>query len=219
MSDQDRRVYARAMAERLVLTGIVPANKASPEDLDAVMGRRGASAECQCQRYKLAPRESFRAVPTDERRLRLLSQTCAGDPEAPTTTGLVAYLDEVPVAWCAVQPRSEYGGLLRAYRTPWEGRAEDRDDPGVWALTCFMVRAGYRHRGISYALTSAAVEFARSRGARAIEGYPMVPVEGKVTWGEEHVGFAPVFAAAGFREVSRPGKRRVVMRLDFGAVG
>ncbi len=46
--------------------------------------------------------------------------------------------------------------------------------------------------------------------------YPMLPVsEGRVTWGEEHVGFAQVFAAAGFREVSRPGVRRAVMRLDF----
>jgi hypothetical protein len=30
------------------------------------------------------------------------------------------------------------------------------------------------------------------------------------------VGARSVFAAAGFREVSRPGKRRVVMRVEFG---
>lgn len=44
----------------------------------------------------------------------------------------------------------------------------------MWAVTCFSVRAGYRRRGVTYAL-----------------------------------------AAAGFREVSRPTKRRVVMRVDF----
>ena len=34
---------------------------------------------------------------------------------------------------------------------------------------------------------------------------------------EVHVGSRGVFAAAGFTEVSRPTKRRVVMRIDFGA--
>ena len=37
----------------------------------------------------------------------------------------------------------------------------------------------------------------------------------EVTWGEEHVGFSDVCMAAGFREVSRPGIRRVVMRMDL----
>jgi hypothetical protein len=32
-----------------------------------------------------------------------------------------------------------------------------------------------------------------------------------------HVGFSEVFAAAGFRDVSAPGKRRVVMRVHFDA--
>ena len=36
-----------------------------------------------------------------------------------------------------------------------------------------------------------------------------------VPWGEIHVGSHRIFEAAGFREVSRPGKRRVVMRIDF----
>lgn len=201
--------------ERLLPTRIVPANEASWADLQVVFGTRGSAAECQCQRYKLARRESFGARPVDERRLRLLDQTCAGMPDAPDTTGLIAYVGDEPVGWCAVQPRREYPGLLRVYRIPWEGREEDRDDPGVWALTCFQVRAGYRRRGISYALAAAAAGFARSRGATALEGYPMLPVSGPVTWGEEHVGFAQVFAAAGFREVSRPGKRRAVMRIDF----
>jgi hypothetical protein len=36
-----------------------------------------------------------------------------------------------------------------------------------------------------------------------------------VTWGELHVGSRSIFAAAGFTEVSRPSRRRVVMRSDF----
>ena len=204
------------MPEPLTSIRVVPANQASWDDVQAVFGARGAAAECQCQRYKLDRGESFGSTPVDERRLRLREQTFARRPDAPGTTGLIAYSEGEPVGWCAVQPRREYPGLLRVYRIPWQGRAEDRQDPGVWALTCFQVRAGYRGRGVSHALAAAAGDFARERGATAIEGYPMLPVsEGRVTWGEEHVGFAQVFAAAGFREVSRPGVRRAVMRLDF----
>jgi GNAT superfamily N-acetyltransferase len=83
-------------------------------------------------------------------------------------------------------------------------------------VTCFSVRAGYRRRGVTYALAQAAVDFARERGARALEGYPMVTQPGQeISWGELFVGKSSVFAAAGFREVSRPTKRRVVMRIEF----
>ncbi len=89
-----------------------------------------------------------------------------------------------------------------------------RDD-SVWAITCVLVRAGFRRRGIAYALARAAVEHARSRGARAVEAYPIRTEAGEISWDEIHVGAQSILAAAGMREVSRPGKRRVVRRLEF----
>ena len=75
----------------------------------------------------------------------------------------------------------------------WDGRSEDKADDSVWA----------------------AMDFARERGARALEGSPMLTEPGKeITWGELHVGSRSIFAAVGFAEVSRPSKRRVV-RIDF----
>jgi GNAT superfamily N-acetyltransferase len=192
---------------------IVPANQASWEDLQAIFGTRGTAARCQCQRYKLQPRESFRSFPAEERAFRLRRQTDCGHPESDTTSGLVAYLDGKPVGWCAVEPRTAYGGLLRVFRVPWEGRAEDKEDDSVWAVTCLFTRAGFRKRGVSRALARAAVRFARERGARAIEGYPIVTKD--VITEELHVGTHSVFADAGFTEVSRPTLRRAVMRIDF----
>jgi GNAT superfamily N-acetyltransferase len=192
---------------------IVPANQASCDDLQAIFGTRGAGSRCQCQRYKLRPKESFGSFPTEERRHRLRQQTDCGHPEADTTSGLVAYLDGEPVGWCAVEPRPAYIGLLRVFRVPWDGRDEDKTDEGVWAVTCFFTRAGSRGRGVSRALASAAVAFARSRGARSLEGYPMVTKD--VISEELHVGTVATLADAGFVEVNRPSKRRVVMRIDF----
>jgi GNAT superfamily N-acetyltransferase len=195
---------------------VVPANEARWDDLQTVFGGRGVSPLCQCQRYKLRPKEAFSKFPAQERAARLLAQTQCGNPAAEATSGLVAYLAGEPVGWCAVEPRTAYPGLLRVYRVPWEGRAENKADDSVWAVTCVLTRAGYRRRGISRALVRAAADFARGRGARALEGYPMLVEPGQdITWGEMHVGSRSIFADAGFEEVSHPTPRRVVMRIDF----
>ena len=89
-------------------------------------------------------------------------------------------------------------------------------DDGVWAVTCFVTRVGFRRRGVMRALARAAVGFARERGARALEGYAMITKPGQeVAWGELYVGSRSIFADAGFAEVSRPTPRRALMRIDF----
>ena len=195
---------------------IVPANEAACEDLQTVFGSRGDAAFCQCQRFKLARREAFRSFPVEERARRLRAQTGCGQPGSTSTSGLVAYLDGQPVGWCAVEPRPAYEGLVRVFRVPWVGRSEDKTDESVWAVTCVFARAGFRRRGIGHALARAAVDFARERGARALEAYPMLTEPGEdVVWGELHVGTRSMFAAAGLGEVIRPTPRRLVMRIDF----
>jgi GNAT superfamily N-acetyltransferase len=192
---------------------IVPANEASWEDIQAVFGTRGDPSRCWCQRFKMQPGESWASVGADELAFRLRQQTDCGHAGSEATSGLVAFLDSAPVGWCAVQPRTEYPRLLRNTRVPWHDRDEDKTDSTVWAVTCFVIRTGFRKRGIASALTAATVDFAKRRGARALEGYPMT-TNGAIL-GELHVGTPGMFAAAGFTEVSRPTLRRVVMRIDF----
>lgn len=187
---------------------IVPANEATWEDLQSVFGERGDSSRCWCQRYKMRPKEAWGSVGANRLASRLRAQTACGQPGSGMTTGLVAYLDGEPVGWCAVDPRSANPRLLRNCPVPWAGRSEDKTDEGVWAVTCFVTRVGFRRRGISRALTRAAVDFARQRGARALEGYPHLTAF-------DHFGTPSVFAAAGFVEVSRPTLRRIVMRIDL----
>lgn len=193
---------------------VVPANRASRDDLAAVFGTRGNAAWCSCQWFKIRDKD-WRDHDTGERAAALREQTGCGDPDATATSGLVAYLDGEPAGWCAVEPRTAYV-RLRYARVPWKDRDEDRDDDGVWAVTCFVTRVGFRRRGVSRALCAAAVGFARERGARAVEGYPLVLRPGQqATWGELFVGSPGVFEAAGLTEVTRPTPRRAVMRVDF----
>lgn len=193
---------------------VVPANQASWADLVAVFGTTDYACRCRCQRLKVRG-WIWRDSTPEERHAAQREQTACGEPDAPAPSGLVAYLDGEPVGWVAVEPRTEYPKLLTG-RVPWRGRDEDPDDDGVWAVTCFVVRKGHRGRGLTYPLARAAAEFARERGARAVEGYPMITEPGReVTWGELHVGARQAFTDAGFRQVSHPTLRRVVMRIDF----
>ena len=195
---------------------IFPANQASWADLQAIFGSTDYPSKCYCQHFKTRDCH-WSSLTGEDRRSRLREQTNCGDPEASSTSGLVAYLDREPVGWVAVEPRPAYPRLPRV-RTVWSGRHEDKADDNVWAVTCFVVRKGYRKRGITYALAAAAVGYAREQGARALEGYSMITEPGKeITWGELYVGARQVFADAGFKEVSHPSPRRVVMRIDFAS--
>jgi GNAT superfamily N-acetyltransferase len=193
---------------------IIPANQASWADLQAVFGTADYPGRCYCQHYKTLDCH-WSSLRGEERQRRLREQTRCDSPRARTSSGLVAYLGQEPAGWVAVEPRTAYPRLPKV-RTVWSGRQEDKTDDGVWAVTCFVTRKGYRKRGITYALAAATVGFARDQGARALEAYPMITSPGKeITWGELHVGSRQVFADAGFSEVSHPSPRRVVMRIDF----
>ncbi len=192
---------------------VVPANTASWDDLQTVLGTAYPSG-CQCQRFKISDME-WRSALVEDLAERFREQTACGRPRARSTSGLVAYADAEPVGWCAVEPRTAYPRLLGTILT-WRGRDEDKADKSVWALTCFLTRRGYRGRGVAHALARAAVDHARDRGARALEGYPLISRSGlRVTTDEVRVGVPSLFAAAGLTEVSRPSPRRAVMRIDF----
>jgi GNAT superfamily N-acetyltransferase len=194
---------------------VVPANEASWPDLQTIFGTTGDPGHCYCQWFKVRHRD-WSGTSVEERRDRLREQTRCGHPGAGTTTGLVAYLGSEPVGWVAVEPRTRYARLA-VTRNVWAGRAEDKADDSVWAVTCFVTRRGYRKRGISYALAAATVDFARQRGARALEAYPIRTSPGEaVPSGPLYVGTRQILAAAGFADVSYPARGRVVMRIDFG---
>jgi GNAT superfamily N-acetyltransferase len=203
----------------LVLNGlsIVPANEASWDDLQTVVGpMRCHGGRCFCQRFKVGWSGWGPGGLTDEERAhRFREQTDCSHPGDGPTSGLVAFLGGEPVGWCNVEPRPEFAYLPDA-RVVSKRRGEDRSDPTVWAVTCFVVRAGHRRQGIMNALAVAAVEFARERGARAIEAYPMLTrPDVEITWGELHVGSRNAFERAGMSEVAHPTKRRYVMRIDL----
>ena len=129
-----------------------------------------------------------------------------------TPMGILASQAAEPVGWCACGPRSRYVAATDPRNKIMRNRVRDEDEI-VWLLPCFFVRAERRGQGVVHALTRAAVELARGKGAFAIEGWPLAGSERRS--GDAFVGREQVFEDLGFSCVERPSPERVIMRLEL----
>ncbi len=170
------------------------------DDMDVVFGERGIARDCYCM-YWRRPDGGF----SDDRdnRERFLDVTTTGPPP-----GLLGYVDGKPLGWVQVGPRSDFPTLRRSRLL----KPVDSVEP--WTINCFVVRAGHRRHGIGRGLLSAAVVYARWRGAEIIEAYPVDgPRSSSVDY---YTGTLGMFAEHGFVEILRRNESRPIVRLALG---
>jgi GNAT superfamily N-acetyltransferase len=169
------------------------------DDLEALFGERGACGGCWCMVWRRS-RSRFEAQKGEGNKgaFRRLVKS-GGMP------GVLAYVGGQPVGWCAVAPREDYPALARSRVL------KPVDDAPVWSITCLFIAKPHRRQGLSAALLEAAAQFARSRGAKLVEGYPVEPsgaLPDPFVW----TGLASAFRSAGFTEVARRSPTRPIMR-------
>jgi GNAT superfamily N-acetyltransferase len=163
-------------------------------DLEHLFESRGGPKYCWCMVWRAKPAE--RKQMNNSGRKAALKQLV----DTVTPIGIVGYLDQEPVAWCSIAPRTTFHGL---------GGIEDLPEENVWSLTCFFVKRHLRGKGIARQLISAAVAHATQKGATIVEAYPVD--SGSPSY--RFMGYVESFKAAGFEEVGRAGSRRHVLRL------
>ena len=189
-----------AAATGLQKLEIHPVTPARWPDLEALFGARGACGGCWCMFWRLTRAEYEKKKGAGNRRaLKKLV-------ESGKVPGVLAYADGVPVGWCAVAPRAAYSTLERSRVLA------PIDDHPVWSVPCFFVARPFRRRGLTVELLRAAVDFARRKGAKIIEGYPVEAREGKMPDVFAYTGLPSAFRKAGFVEVLRRSPTRPVMR-------
>jgi len=156
------------------------------EDFARVVGtRRPDVAGCWCMSYR-----DSRVSALD--RPELMRRACGEEPGP----GVLAYVDDDVAGWCSVAPRSSYRRLMHSRTIPV---LDDRDP---WSVVCFVVRPGFRGRGLMHALLAGAVEHAAAHGAPVVEGYPVDTGGTRVDIISGYVGTVGLFEAAGFRRAS-----------------
>lgn len=80
---------------------------------------------------------------------------------------MIAYVDGVPAGWLGFWPRERMERIVRSRTIP------KIDDKPVWAIVCFVVRTGYRRKGVAAALLNGAIAHAQRSGVPALEAYPI----------------------------------------------
>ena len=125
--------------------------------------------------------------------------------KAGEVSGLLAYVEGKPVAWCAVAPREVYVRLENSRIL------QPVDDKPVWLISCFFIAKEQRRKGLSVKLLKAALDFVRERGGRIVEGYP-IEVEKKQADAFVWTGLASAFRKAGFKEIASRSEMQPIMR-------
>jgi GNAT superfamily N-acetyltransferase len=147
-------------------TPITQFHPVTPErlaDLRRFSESHGKFRYCSCMRWRMTSSEYQRST-KQERVAALEKLVCQEIP-----VGVLAYVDGEAVGWCSIAPRHTYTALERFRALP------RIDDTPVWSVACFFVDRHFRRQKVTAGLLKAAVEYARSQGATAIEGYPVEP--------------------------------------------
>jgi GNAT superfamily N-acetyltransferase len=193
-------------------TIVVPATRDRWPDIEEFFTR----IPCWCQYWRVSAGDYARLSkdePLEEwsarRKVALRSQI-----ENPTPPGMLAYIDTRLVGWCGFGPRPGMERLVRSRTIPV------LDDRPVWSIVCFLVRVGYRRRGVARRLLDGVIEYARGQGAPALEAYPVDPGGVRIDVAFAYVGTVSMFEKAGFRTVVETSARsaglpRWLMRLEL----
>jgi len=120
--------------------------------------------------------------------------------------GVIAYVEGRPAGWCAVAPREEYPVLGRSRVLA------PVDDLPVWSISCFFIAREFRGQGVTRPLLEAAAKFAKTQGAKVVEGYPHDLRESKLPPPFVWTGLLSSFEKAGFSEAARRSPKRPIMR-------
>jgi len=188
--------------------GVRPATHERFPDLATMVGPKRPDANvCWCLSHRI-----------DAKTNRSLRGTDRADyvedlTKADVAPGVLAYDGDEVVGWAA---------LARRVDTPFarSTKIPHVDDEDVWSIWCFRVRPGHRGQGIAHALLAGAVDYARTQGAPAIEGYPVDNQGTKVDLTMAFVGTRSLFEKAGFEMAAKTdaiagGYPRVLMRLTL----
>lgn len=184
---------------------VLPLTTARWKDMEKLFGAHGGYAGCWCMFWRL-PRKDFKALRGDGTKAALKSMT-----DDKQVAGLLAYVDNEPVGWCSIGPRENYAALESS-------RILKRvDEKPVWSIVCFFVDKSARKQGILHALLAGAVEYAKSKGAKIVEGYPIDMQTPKLA-GQKlnsysgYMGIASAFRKIGFKQVGSASETQLIMR-------
>jgi GNAT superfamily N-acetyltransferase len=170
------------------------------DDFETLFGARGACGGCWCMTPRLT-RSEYERQKGEPNRQAMKAIVQAGE-----VPGVLGYLHQSAVGWCCIGSRETFSSLARSRIL------KPIDSQPVWSIVCFFVAKEYRRQGVSEALITGAVRYARTQGARIVEAFPVEPRKVPMPPVFAYTGIASAFLAAGFEEVARRSETRPILR-------
>lgn len=187
---------------------IHPLTPARWPDLETLFAARGCSEArgCWCMYYRVSGKGVYTRPSDAQRRLAHDALQALAAQEPPP--GLLGYRGGVPVGWVSLGPREQFAKLRKS------PALKPVDDAPVWSIVCLVVPSEHRRQGVARALLRGAVDYARERGVRLVEAYPVDKAETgapDAPW----FGSLAMYEELGFAEVARRRPARPVVRLQL----
>jgi GNAT superfamily N-acetyltransferase len=179
-----------------------PLDKSRWNDFVKLFGERGACGGCWCMTWRLRSSD-FAEMKGEKNKKAIQKVVSNGEP-----VGVIGYLNDEPVAWCAVAPREKF---LRLENSRVLKRI---DDQPVWSVTCFFITKPFRRKGLSVEMLKGVIEYCKKQKVKIIEAYPSElkkDLPDAFVW----TGIASSFLKAGFIVAARNSKTRPIMRFSI----
>ena len=167
--------------------------------LTDLFGTQGPVAQCWCMYWRIG--NDYRKRPAEANKADFYELVKNNPP-----IGLLAFSGDLAVGWCQLTPRDALPHLDKTWRL------KRVDDKPVWSISCFYIRKGWRKKGVTSVLITAALDAARKAGAPALEAYPL---DADLSPSASGTGFASTFEKLGFKVGARHFPPRPIMRYEF----
>jgi len=168
---------------------------------EKLFGENGACGNCWCMYYRLSKAEYLEGKTDGGNKAAMHQLVKENHP-----TGILAFIADEPVAWCALAPREHFTKLEKS-------RVHKRiDDQSVWSIPCFFVAKEFRRAGLSLELLKGVIGYAKNNGIRTLEAYPTIPTTASLPDSFLWIGLYKTFERAGFEIVDRRSRNRPMVR-------
>ena len=170
---------------------------------EKLMGDKGGCGGCWCMSFRL-PTAIY-----NENKFEGNKQLQKENIAQKKHIGLIAFVEEEPIAWIALSPREELIKIENA-------RSLKRiDDKPVWSIPCFFIKKEFRRMGLSSKLIAGVIDYAKTKKIKTVEAYPAIPYGTKMSDAFLWIGVLSSFEKNGFKVVRQNGKSKAMVRLEI----
>ena len=178
-----------------------PLTKANWAKFVQLFGNKGACENCWCMYYRLSKSDYVEGKTEDSNKEAMQNLVIENKP-----TGILAFYEGQPIAWCAFAPREDFIKLERS-------RVHKRiDDLPVWSIPCFFIDKAFRRQGVTVELLKGVISYAKENNISIIEAYPTIPTTESLPDSFAWIGLYKSFERAGFEIVDRTSKNKPMVR-------